>query len=203
MIKAIRLTKGSRMMNSWKEHYWYTVPCMRARIEQTVKAVSGSGKTVLEIGCNEGFLSKALVEDGCIVTSADYSLDQIKKAKEIFNIDAVQADINNIPFPDQSFDIAVSGETLEHVFNPMGALKELFRVARERVVITIPVGEYWLGELTHQWEINAKTIHHDSAEVVDLPKNILILSWTRRRDGSFVDIPPFSTQDLKAKYNIS
>lgn len=191
------------MLNSWKDHYWHTVPCMKERIERTVKEVDGRGKTVLEIGCNEGFLSKALIEDGCIVTSADYSSEQIAKAKEIFGIDAVQADINNIPFPDQSFDIAVSGETLEHVFNPMGALRELFRVAKERVVITIPIGEYWLGELTHQWEINAKAIDHDSADVISLPKNILIISWTRRRDGNFIDIPPFDTNKLKAKYSIA
>ena len=189
-------------MQSWKEHYWYTVPCMKARIEEVIKAVDGRGKTVLEIGCNEGFLSKALIEDGCIVTSADYSDEQIAKAKEIFGIDAIKADINKIPFEDQSFDIACSGETLEHVFNPMGALTELFRVAREKVVITIPIGEYWLGEPTHQWQIDGKIINHDTAEIVEAPKNILILCWTRRRDGSFKDIPPFVTSELKAKYAI-
>lgn len=203
MTKVVKLVRPKRSpMDSWKEHYWYTVPCMKARIEELVKAVDGKGRSVLEIGCNEGFLSKALIEDGCQVTSADYSEEQIKKAKEIFGIDAVQADINNLPWPDGHFDIAVSGETLEHVFNPITALRELFRVAREKVVISIPVGEYWLGELTHQWEINGRIINHDSAEIIEMPKNILILSWTRRRDGSFKDIPPFNTADIKAKYAI-
>lgn len=189
-------------MDSWRQHYWHTVPVMRARIEEIIKCVDGAGKKVLEIGCNEGFVSKALIENGCIVTSADYSDAQIKRAKELFNIDAVKADIENIPFADQSFDIAVSGETIEHVSNPFKALSELFRVAREKVVITIPVGEYWLGELTHQWEIMGKAIDHDSTEIYDMKKNILILCFIRRRDTSFKDITPFNTQQHKEKYAI-
>lgn len=175
---------------------------MRGRIEEIVRAVDGKGKSVLEIGCNEGFVTKALMEDGCNVTAADYDEEQIKKAKDIFGIDAIQADINNIPFPDGHFDIAVSGETLEHVTHPFKALQELFRVAREKVVITMPVGEYWLGELTHQWELGGGFIHHDSGELTRMDKHLLILQWTRRRDGSFKDIAPFSTADIKKKYSI-
>lgn len=189
-------------MQSWKDHYWYTVPCMKARIEEIVKAANGRGKTVLEIGCNEGFVSKALMEDGCIVTPCDYSEEMVRKAKENFDLNVVQCDIQNLPFPDGHFDIAVGGETLEHIFNPMQGLKELFRVAREKVVITIPVGEYWLGERTHQWEIGGKFITHDTAELIEAPKHLLLLVWTRRRDNDFRDIPPFSTAEIINKHNI-
>lgn len=191
------------ILTSWKKHSWYGVPVMKARIEEVVKLVNGKGKSVLEIGCNEGFLSKALQEDGCFVTAADYSEEQIGKAKEMFNIEAVKADINNLPFDDRSFDIAVSGETLEHVQNPFRALQELFRVAREKVVITIPIGEYWMGEITHQWEIHGEFLDHDSAEVQRMEKNILVLCFIRRRDENFKDIYPFDTTNLKKKYSIS
>lgn len=189
-------------MQTWREHCWSGVPVMRSRIEEIVRLVDGRGKTVLEIGCNEGFLSKALMEDGCLVTSADINENQIRKAKENFDIDALKADITKLPFEDGSFDIAVSGETLEHVQRPFVALDELFRVAREKVVISIPVGEYWLGELEHVWELNGSFVDHDSGNFIRMDKNLLVLSWTRRRDGSWKDIPPFDTGALKQKYGI-
>lgn len=191
------------MINSWRDHYWAKVPVMRTRIEETVRLVNGRGKRILEIGCNEGFLSKALQEDGGIVTAADISEEQIRKAKDIFGIEAVKADICRLPFEDQSFDIAVSGETIEHVKYPFKALNELFRVAREKIVISIPVGEYWMGEVTHQWEIHGRSINHDAVHVAGLEKDILLLCFVRRRDESFNDIAPFNTAELKKKYGIS
>ena len=193
------------MMETWKQHYWASVPIVRNRIEEVVKTVAGRDKTVLEIGCNEGFLSKALLEDGCIVTSADIDAAQIAKAKEMFDIQAIQADISSIPFPDQSFDIVVAGEVLEHVFNPFQGLSELFRVAREKVVITLPIGEYWLGEKTHQWMLEGACLEHDKGLQLAMTadtKHVLVLSWSRKRDHMYQDIPPFNTEDMKRRHAI-
>lgn len=190
-------------MSSWKNHYWFSVPIMRKRIETIVELCQPAGKKIIEVGCNEGFVSKALLENGAeIVTPVDYSDEMVQKAKEIFGLDVVKADINKLPFADQSFDIALGCEVLEHIYNPFKGLSELFRVAREKVVVTVPVGEYWLGELTHQWELNGRFINHDNVQVYQADKDILVLCFTRRRDGEFKDIPPFSTAQVKGKYGI-
>lgn len=188
------------MKKSWKEHYWYTVPVMRRRIEEIVRCVNGEGKSVLEVGCNEGFVSKSLLEDGCNVTSSDISDEMIQKAKDIFGLDVVKADACKLPFEDKSFDIVVAGEVLEHTTNPFLGLSEFFRVAKEKVIITLPVGEYWLGERTHFWELGGMFIEHDSAEYYEAKKDILILSWTRRRDDDLNDIPPFSMKEWEQKF---
>lgn len=167
-------------MKSWKEHYWYTVPCMRKRIEEIIKRVNGKGKTILEAGCNEGFLSKALLEDGCIVTSIDNDIAQIAKAKELFDINAVQADIQHLPFADEQFDIAVGGEVLEHIDNSALGFSELFRVAKEAVVISLPIGKYWLGEKTHKWWIDAAMVEHDNGIIQSFEKNLLVLKFNKR-----------------------
>ena len=187
---------------SWKEHYWYGVPVMRTRIEKIIEACAPQGKTIVEVGCNEGFVSKALMENGGTVTPVDYDPEMAKKANQIFGIDVVIGNIHKLPFEDQSFDIATGCEVLEHIWNPMGGLSELFRVAREKVVITVPVGRYWLGELTHQWELGGSFINHDSVQVYNADKDILVLCFTRRRDNSFKDIPPFNTAELKAEFKI-
>ncbi len=190
-------------LNSWKDHYWYTVPVMKKRIETIIDLVAPQGKTIIEVGCNEGFVSKALLENGASkVVPVDYDQSMVDKSREMFDIETIQGDINKLPFENGAFDIALGCEILEHIWNPFGGASELFRVAREKVVITVPVGEYWLGEKTHQWELNGRFIQHDSVEVYQADKDILALCFTRRRDGSFVDIPPFKTEDIMEKYRI-
>lgn len=189
-------------MNSWKEHYWYTVPVMRIRIEKIIELANPQGKKIVEVGCNEGFVSKALMENGGEVTPVDYDAAMCSKANEIFGIVPVQASITDLPFADKSFDIALGCEVLEHISNPFKGLSELFRVAREKVIITVPVGEYWAGELTHQWMLFGAFLTHDNPEIYSAEKNILLLCFKRIRDDQFKDIPPFNTSELKGRYNI-
>lgn len=187
---------------SWKEHYWYTVPVMKRRIETIIDLTKPAGKKIIECGCNEGFVSKALMENGGIVTPVDYDPAMCKKANDIFGLDVVQGSIMDLPFEDQSFDIALGCEVLEHISNPFKGLSELFRVAREKVVITVPVGEYWAGELTHQWILTGGFINHENVEMYSADKDILILCFHKIRNERFIDIPPFNTKELKAKYQI-
>lgn len=190
------------MLKSWRNHYWFSVPVVRGRIEEVVRAVGPDKKRVLECGCNEGFLSSALIEAGHNVTSIDKDQKQLDKAKGFFGIEGKIGDVNELSFGDKEFDVVIGGELLEHVENPFKALGEMFRVARDRVIITLPVGEYWLGELTHQWGLEAAFVDHDSGSISRLEKNALVLCWDRKRDDRLNDIPPFSTIDLKRKYGI-
>lgn len=188
---------------SWKEHYWYSVPVMRARIEKIIELTAPEGKEIVEVGCNEGFVSKALLENGAKkVIPVDYDQAMCDKANNMFGVDAVCGNILNLPFTDQSFDIALGCEVLEHISNPFKGLSELFRVAREKVIITVPVGEYWAGELTHQWLLTGAFIGHDNVEIYSADKNILIVCFQRIRNSNFVDIAPFNTAELKQKYQI-
>lgn len=168
------------MNKSWREHYWHTVPCVRARIEEIVRLAAPAGKTILEAGCNEGFLSKALLEAGGIVTSLDNDPAMIEKCAEMFGIAAVLGDINKLHYDDQSFDIAIGGEVIEHIVNPGLGLSELFRVAREKVIISLPLGPYWLGEVTHKWQISGQTIKHDCGTVLPHDKEIVVLEFIKR-----------------------
>jgi len=58
----------------------------------------------------------------------------------------VVADAQNLPFPDNSFDVAILAEILEHMPNPIAGLKEAARVARKKVVFTVPEEHLWSPE---------------------------------------------------------
>jgi len=53
------------------------------------------------------------------------------------------ADIARLPFPDDSFDLVLGIEVLEHVPDPAAALTELSRVARGNLVLSVPREPIW------------------------------------------------------------
>ena len=94
-------------------------------------------KTVLEIGIGANLLAGMLERFGPKVTTVDNDPDL--KPNHI-------ADITNLPFSENSFDIACTFEVLEHIpFDQvLTALKELSRVASDYVVFSVPdAGDYF------------------------------------------------------------
>ena len=98
----------------------------------------GPRATWLDVGCGTGILAEALLDlcEPASVTGIDASPEQVAQAsrgpagpRASFR----QADAMSLPFPDASFDIAVSALTLNFVSDPLRALQEMRRV-------TVPCG---------------------------------------------------------------
>jgi 2-polyprenyl-3-methyl-5-hydroxy-6-metoxy-1,4-benzoquinol methylase len=101
-----------------------------------------AGLRVLEIGCGRGAFAEFLADRGANLVAADLSPEAVRFARETLGerVECVVADIERIPFPDQSFDLVVSLETVEHATSPKQALAELVRVTkrRGRLIVTTP-----------------------------------------------------------------
>lgn len=95
-----------------------------------------AGKTVLEVGAGRGYLSN-LMSETHEVTACDIVVPE--KIKQKFpKITFVEANIEELPFEDASFDTVVCTHTLEHVQRLSQAIAELRRVTRERLIIVVP-----------------------------------------------------------------
>ncbi|MFN8373378.1 MAG: class I SAM-dependent methyltransferase [Anaerolineae bacterium] len=105
-----------------------------ACMQDILQSVRGS--TVLEVGCGKGLLASRL-SDKSQVTATDIALkpDLIQKYPQIT---FKEANIEHLPFDDQSFDTVVTTHTLEHVQNLFLAIQELRRVTRQRLIIVVP-----------------------------------------------------------------
>lgn len=103
-----------------------------------------SNEQVLEIGCGEGVLSVLMAQKGAQVTASDISkpnLENAKKyafAKGLDNIKFIEADAENLPFRNNSFDLVVADNVLEHLPNFEKGLSEIKRITKKRAIIALP-----------------------------------------------------------------
>lgn len=97
-------------------------------------------RSVLDIGCGDGFLLKKLKEknNGIKALGVDISPVAIEKSK-INGIECTLLDITEeLPFQDNSFESVLLLDVLEHLFQPEPVLKEAVRVAEKYVYISVP-----------------------------------------------------------------
>ena len=97
--------------------------------------------SILDVGCGEGFTLNRLKEHriGTKLEGLEYSKDAIELGKKTYpDIKITQGSIYELPYRDNSFDLVLCTEVLEHLEEPEKALKELVRVSKKYLVISVP-----------------------------------------------------------------
>ena len=127
------------MGHYWKE--WVThaaAPNTHQRVAELIQKHGGDGRKALDAPCGAGAFSVFLQSQGFDVSSLDIG----KVDGFLFESDKLTlADLNEgLPFPDNSFDLLVSIEGIEHLENPSFFLRECERVTRSGgiVIVTTP-----------------------------------------------------------------
>jgi SAM-dependent methyltransferase len=99
------------------------------------------GATVIDVGGGHGQLTGPLVEAGYEVTvfgSEDVCRERVRGWVDAGRARFASGDLLKLPFPDASFDVAISYRLLPHVTRWPVLVAELARVARRAVVVDYP-----------------------------------------------------------------
>jgi len=110
----------------------------RKRFRETFDVLPAAG-TVLEIGFNDMRMSRLLAER-YDAYGIDLPRSVNKEMQSKYDLKLSYASIENLPFPDNSFDMVVCAQVLEHLPEPVleKGVKELARVARRWVFVSLP-----------------------------------------------------------------
>jgi ubiquinone/menaquinone biosynthesis C-methylase UbiE len=94
-----------------------------------------AGKDVLEVGCGSGIAAQMLAEAGANLTAVDltpWAVATTRRRLDAFGLDGNvrEADGEDLPFADASFDLVFSWGVIHHSSDMDRALRELVRVLR-------------------------------------------------------------------------
>ncbi len=107
------------------------------------------GERILEVGCGDAEVSLACAKQGYEVLATDIApgnfkdVFQNRESEFSGTIDYDVADVEKLPFPDNSFDVTLCLHTLEHVRDLYAAIHEIKRVTRQRVIAIMPRQRYY------------------------------------------------------------
>ena len=129
---------------------------------------------VLEAGCGTGGFAKRLVDAGIDVVAIDQSQRMVELTREL-GVRAEVGDVQDLPFPNGGFDVAVANFMLYHVTDLDRGLAELARVAPVLVATT--------NGREHMVENGAEYLarHFDDVRAIDLPAAIAMTADDMRR----------------------
>jgi SAM-dependent methyltransferase len=135
-------------------HWWYRG--RREVIRATIRSLQlPAGAEILDAGCGSGRNMVELAAFGK-VTGLELAPVSIERARRRGVGEVVEGSLSEpLPFPDDSFDLAVSFDVIEHLDDDAFALGELRRVVRPtgQLVVTVPAYP-WL------WSSHDEVNHH-------------------------------------------
>lgn len=138
--------------NHLRKYRWRTVRSL----------ITNEFKTLLDIGCQELYFYNQ-IKDQLEVTLADF-----EPTHELIQ----KADIQDLSYSENEFDVVLCQQVLEHVLDPVKAINELHRVTGKRLIISVPyepffsIMRFCLWEKNHLWAVTPKILKHYLGEPV-------------------------------------
>ena len=180
--------------NSPREREWYDIGA-EGKAENVIRLCAPlKAATVLDIGGGNGALLQKIHEGGigqrlCVVEISKSGLDQLHERQKVMPAlaEIKPFDGVHIPYPDDSFDLAILSHVIEHVEHPRLLLLEAARVARN-LYAEVPLEDVaFRGNLRGDWVLD--TTGHINYYTSDTFKRLLqTTAWKPRR----VEVVPAS-----------
>jgi SAM-dependent methyltransferase len=119
---------------------WYSGPGRHAddlekRLLGKLLAGFPQARSVIDIGCGTGHFTRWAKSMGLEVTGLDASKAMLAEARRLGSAEYVEGDALDLPLGDRGFDLAMIVTTLEFVADPLRALSEAARVARQGLLL--------------------------------------------------------------------
>ena len=126
-----------------RSHRWRTAQNSAAYLLPHLRP----GLSILDVGCGPGTITAGLA--GLVapgeVTALEVSEDVLGLARstvDAANVRFVVGDVRALEFPDDTFDVVHAHQVLQHLPDPVAALREMRRVCRPGGIVAARDGDY-------------------------------------------------------------
>ena len=135
------------------DYWWFNG--RRRIVSSLLETETGSrGKSALEIGCGTGG-NTAILKDYKTAYALDFSAEALGLAKDFMELPLIQGTAEMLPFKDESLDLVLVMDVLEHLADDVGCVREVERVLENGgvLILTVPA-------LMHLWSEADLANHH-------------------------------------------
>ena len=150
---------------------------------------AGQGR-LLDVGCGQGPNMATLHNMGWDVYGVDLSETAVREVRELFGDHVKLGDFLDVHYDDRSFDVVLFNHSLEHLYDPVSALREARRILDDKgvLVVTVPnagsmearlFGRWW-----YQWDLPRHLNHFEKATLAQLLRQAgFRVEWCRTGVG--------------------
>ena len=138
--------KDADQFDYFEERFGATEHDERRLREYVISETDSDISIIIDVGCGSAWVAKHFLKLGKKVISLDISKINPQKALDKYpssNHFGIVADSYKLPFDDNSFDLIIASEIIEHVINPNDFVNELFRALRPggKLILSTPYKE--------------------------------------------------------------
>jgi ubiquinone/menaquinone biosynthesis C-methylase UbiE len=126
---------------------------------------------ILDIGCGDGGRTIRIAKYYNVsmnnVHGLDYNDDLIITCKKVFNASSIDLETDHIPYKDNTFDLVICNQVLEHLKNYKKTISEAIRVTKNQgyIVFGIPNLAHLINRIYLLFGFQPLCIHLDSSHV--------------------------------------
>ncbi len=179
-----------------RSHRWRTVDNSAAYLIPHL----APNTSMLDVGCGPGTITldfAARVAPGRVVgidfaPAAIEAAESERAASNVTNVEFRTGDIYALDFPDDTFDIVHAHQVLQHVTDPVGALREMRRVCKPGGIVAARDSDYaaftWYPETPKidAWLTMYRTVARSNQAEPDAGR--FLLAWAHA--AGFTDVTP-------------
>ncbi len=167
-----------------------------------------AGTSVLDVGCGPGSITCdfANLVAPAEVIGLDRSADIVAQASDLAkergvkNVDFQTGNIYDLEFADETFDLVHAHQVLQHLTDPVAALREMRRVAKPGAMVAVRDADFhgmsWYPEVPEldEWMDLYQRIARKNGAEPDAGRRLV--SWAQQ--AGFTDVAPSSSNWLYA-----
>jgi len=160
--------------------------------ENIMHVLPESFESIIDVGCGEGYLLHQINEryNKKEIYGLDLTSGRIAATKRnIPSAKLLRGNIYKLPFPNNSFDVVVCSELIEHLTNYKDAIKELLRISKKSVIITVPNEQ----ELVKVMCPKCKTKHYYDGHVNQFSEDKLNNIFRAKNECNITSLRKFHT----------